>query len=418
MRLATEYKIVYEYKGQNNTSANRSVAFNRFVKSGDVDRNIGQIKSIVYEHWHTATKSKVWALRGQLVLADGTAFVSDQVSVKISGEIVKYVNTFSDLPTPEQFKTIAEVRTLDAAGNTWNEANAYAKLYWRATSVEPMRIIVTFVEEPPVVYAPEVTEFSVTRCDESSKPDDEGGFALVNLHIKIGDVAGLNNALLRIYYAANAYPTVGESEYIDLSDRISELLSGVENDRTIIPGEWDAGYSWYFAAVFIAGEESAVDTYIMPRAMGSFHVAPNQGGACVCGFSTGTKENPKFESYAPGYFYGGINGVTNYAVDEVETGGRWIDGRKIYRRVIEVNVTVLKTKVSFYEFPEAVEMIDMRGYVIRAGGAWRFPLCWYDTENSRHLVWMEDATTIMANTTAALTGHVIIEYVKTEEAKV
>ena len=50
--MATEYTITYTFTGQDNTSGNRSVAFNRFSASGDTGRNIGQITKIQYVHYH------------------------------------------------------------------------------------------------------------------------------------------------------------------------------------------------------------------------------------------------------------------------------------------------------------------------------------------------------------------------------
>ena len=328
--MATLYKITYTYTGQGNTSANRSVPFNRFVASGDTNRRIGQILSIEYEHWHSSVKSMSWGLRGRLVLADGTTFVSDEVYNKISGNVVRYVNTFAEFPNAEQFAQLQSVQTLDTQGKT--TAGGYATtLYWRANADNPMRIVVTFTEEPPVTYAPEVKDFEVTRCDENGKPDDEGNRAAATLRLAIGNPDGLNHALLRVYYAQNAYPDVNASPYIDLTSRIPEFISGVENSLNVIPGEWNAEVSWYFAVVFIAGDESAVDTHIIPRAMCSLHVAGNHGGACVGGFCKGTQENPMFESYPQGYFYSGIYGVNNYAAGEIDTGGRWFDGEKTYK---------------------------------------------------------------------------------------
>jgi hypothetical protein len=356
--LATEYKIIYTYTGQGNTSANRSLAFNRFVASGDITRKIGQITAIEYEHWHSSQKTMSWGLRGRLVLADGTMFDSDLVYNGISGNVVKYTNTFATLPTPEQFASITDVQTLDTQWKT-TAGGYYATLYWRANADNPMRIIVTFIEEPPVVYAPEVKEFSVDRCDESGKADDEGGFASVNLQLGIGDAAGLSNALLRIYYAPNAYPDVDVSSYVDLTARIPEFISGIQNSLDILPGEWNASISWYFAVVFIAGDESAVDTHIMPRAMGSFHVAANHGGACVCCFSNGTEENPMFESYAPGYFYAGIHGVNKYAAGEIDTYGSWFDGEKTYK--VFRNIFVFKG-VSIPDGTQTIELGEIAGF--------------------------------------------------------
>lgn len=424
--MATEYKIIYTYTGQGNTSGNRSVALNRFKKTGDTGRTIGQIKSITYEHWHTSTYKYNWALRGRLVLSDDTNFVSDTVTHQISGDTVKFVNTFTgdSLPTAEQFAKLSTVQTLDSQGKTTSGGYGSAVLYWRANSNYPMRVIVTFVEEPPVVYAPEITTFDVTRCNASYEPDDEGTYAVTNMKIALGDAAGASVAQLRVYYAANAYPVVGESEYIDLTSRIPELLTGVVNDTTILPGEWSAGATWYYAAVFIAGDENAVDTFIMPRALSNLHISgkPN-GGVCVCGYSQGTEEKPMFESYAPGYFYEGIHGVTNYTLGEVKTGGKWIDGKSIYRSVLQFTTTLNGAGDVVANLPNMPEtLISARGFFSVNGSTSirPIPFCQFnDIQYSVNLNVSSDNTAVSMTFGTKWSGtkevYLILEYTRVNE---
>jgi hypothetical protein len=59
-----------------------------------------------------------------------------------------------------------------------------------------------------------------------------------------------------------------------------------------------------------------------------------------------------------------------------------------------------------------VEVINFSGYIIRAGGVFRFPPVWYAGSGNYHIVWMETTTKLVAQSTAALTGHLILEYVK------
>ena len=145
-----EYTRIYRYTGSANTSANRSVDFSWFyVAGGDTEHKIAKVLGIQYVHWHTSTKSMSWGLRGRLVLSDGTTFVSDQIYNKISGDVVRYVNTFTDFPTAEQFPLLQAVQTLDTQGKT--SAGGYsATLYWRATGDYPMDIILTFSDIPDV----------------------------------------------------------------------------------------------------------------------------------------------------------------------------------------------------------------------------------------------------------------------------
>lgn len=300
-----------------------------------------------------------WGLRGRLVFGDGTELISDQVYNHINNNVVKYINTFETMPTAEQWATLTTVQTLNTSGNT---GQGYSStLYWRANSTYPMKIIITFLEEPPVKYAPEVLTFQVARVNEAYQPDDEGLYAATTLQLALGDASAIDTAECRIYYAANAYPIVGQSEYIDLTSRINELMTGLNLNTTLLNGQWGVDSAWYFAVVFLIGDENAVSTSSIPRAKGSLHVSGySAGGVCVCGYSKGTTDNPLFESYAPAHFYEpvkaqkGIEGVTNYTLGEIETGGRWIDGKKIYRFVMVANVTS-KGDVTLGTIPSQVE---------------------------------------------------------------
>jgi hypothetical protein len=65
------------------------------------------------------------------------------------------------------------------------------------------------------------------------------------------------------------------------------------------------------------------------------------GGVCFGGFSKSTYEQPMFECYYPAYFYGGIvqggGGGGDYPAigTEQDTGMKWIDGKPIYRVVLQ-----------------------------------------------------------------------------------
>ena len=420
--MATEYTITYKFTGQSNTSGGRSVGFDRFKAEGDTNRTIRQITSIQYVHYHSSTDSMNWVLRGRLVMNDGTTFTSDEINQHISGNIVRYTNTFTNLPTAEQFANLASIQTLDSQGKT-TSGGYYAKLYWRANSTYPMQLIVKFLEEPPVTYAPKINQFQVYRVNSSGKKDDEGQYIGTTLKLSIGNSAGLSGATCRIYYAANAYPEVGVSLDKNLTSQISTLMTGVELNTTILTGVWNLGSVWNFAVVFTAGDETAIATASVARGTTSLHISDYPGGgAAIGGFSTGTAAKPKFESYVPAHFYGGIDGITNYSTSEVETPYKWIDGSKIYRKVITLkDVSANSTGYeTLHTFNSGVNVINIFGYVIRAslksieddGIRYRFPPCWYASGKNYHVIWMEDSKNLVVQSTSMLNGHIILEYTK------
>ena len=300
--------IIYTCTNKSNTRNERTVAFSNFVASGDTDKNIGLITSITYEHWHSSSLPRGWELSGRLIFGDGTSLTSSSQTLSISGNVVKFTNTFSVSLTSQQWSLLTSIQTLDSRGSTTSNSGYYgADLFWRATASHPMRIIITFDETPPAYYVPDITTFSVQRVNSNGVADDEGSYIATTMKLTFANSSALSIAALRVYYAANAYPIVGESSYIDLTSKISTLMNGVALNSTVITGQWDIKSSWYFAAVLIAGNESDVATSSIARAGGSLHISDQPGGGvCVCGYSTGTTTNPKFESYAPAYFYGGI----------------------------------------------------------------------------------------------------------------
>lgn len=414
--MATEYKIIFTYTGQDNTSGSRSVARSKFKKTGDTGRKIGQIKSITYEHWHTSDKAANWALRGRLVFSDGTTITSNTVTHTISGTKVKYTNTFTKLPTPEQFALLKAIQTLDSKGKT--TADGYsAKLYWRANSDNPMRLIVTFIEEPPVVYAPKIDAFGVVRTDASGNPSEEGQYIRTSLKLSVGNSVDMYGVSCKIYYAADAQPVVGVSQSVDLTSKISSLMTGVTNDPNILTGVWNVGNTWFFTVVFTAGEETAAsDVMYVERGTTSMHISGEPGGGvCIGGFSTGTTANPKFESRVPAHFYAGVEGVTNYSTAEVKTGGTWIDGKPIYRTCLAVNVAAASSAATIATVDAPVETwVSISGIVKSGSGC--YPTTMYASSSVNHRIWgVPGAGGLRYTSTSALQGTLIVEYTKTTD---
>ena len=417
--MATEYTITYTYTGQGNTSGTRSVAFSKFKASGDTGRTIAQITSIQYVHYHTSTNAMTWNLRGRLVFSDGTTITSPNVGNHISGNIVKYTHTFTTLPTAEQFATLSSVQTLDSQGKTTSGGYS-AKLYWRANSDYPMKLIVKFIEVPPVVYAPNVDKFELTRCNASGGKDDEGQYIGTTLKLSVGDSSGLSGAQCRVYYAANTYPEVGMSQYIDLTSKISTLVSGVALNTTILTGVWSLGTIWNFAVVFIVGEETAIATASVARGSVNFHISNEPGGgAAVGGFSTGTTANPKFESHVPAYFNAGIPGVTSYSTEEISTGGKWIDGKPIYRYMVVATVTLSGAQGLVGTLPSTPEtVVNMRGSLntISDNSFRPIPFAYHGNNNWNTCVYVNSSNQIFLILGSAYTGSqkaiIVIDYTK------
>ena len=99
-----------------------------------------------------------------------------------------------------------------------------------------------------------------------------------------------------------------------------------------------------FLLVVTDGIETASAVCIVDRAFANMHLSGKTTGGVAFGkFSAATLNNPLFECEYPAQFAGGIHGITNYESGEVLTGGHWIDGKPIYRKILEVSAPVANT---------------------------------------------------------------------------
>lgn len=150
--MATTYKLTYKYTGQDNTSATRSVALSKFTITGDTDKPIGKITKITYIHYHTSTKTQSWGLRGVLTFSDGTSITSDNVYESISGNVVKFTNTFTNIISGEKFKLAENIQTMNTLGNISGSSGYDGTLYWRANSTYPMQLLIEFEADGGAIW--------------------------------------------------------------------------------------------------------------------------------------------------------------------------------------------------------------------------------------------------------------------------
>lgn len=107
------------------------------------------------------------------------------------------------------------------------------------------------------------------------------------------------------------------------------------NSRAVLTAQIDPSHPWWFTvtATDAFGLSSSMTGYV-DEATAFFDVEEN--GVSVGMRSNGKASDKRFEvaeDYTA-HFYGGIEGVTDYTEGEVKTGGKWVDGLPIYRRVI------------------------------------------------------------------------------------
>lgn len=261
---------------------------------------------------------------------------------------------------------------------------------------------------------PLISGLSLKRCDATGTPDDEGTCALISLR-----------AYRLRSTASSPAPMVCTLTYdgqtVDLTAAIGEsaLNAGVTDSTALV----DAG------VIFPNGQDCTAhvvygDSYevcsartTLPRAFANFHLSPaKRGGVAFGRFSSATDNEPKFECEYPAWFNGGIEGVTNYSGSEVPTGGTWIDGRKVYRRVNSYELTQTGTWVTAFTIPlfesQSGQLIRMDGCAVRASDGKMFPLNFHHSSSNYCNAHMSAAGEVIFNSSFAGTFYVIIEYAR------
>ena len=415
--MATEYTRIYTYTGQTSwTSAERSVPFAKFKVSGDTEHKIGQITSVTYKHRHSAVNRKSYGLRGRLLLTDGTYVDSASVTQTIgSSKIVWWTNTWEHLPTAEQWGMIQNVQTIiDATGSAGRDGN----LTWNALSGYPMQVIITFLDEPPVTYAPKIDTFDVQRMNADGILADDGSYIATTLKLSASADAPLNDAKLTLYISEKA-EIDSTAQTVDLSARIPELISGLNMNTTLIPGEYSPGANWYFAIEFSIGDETALAADMVQRSFVTMHQSKClSGGVAIGMYSTATEGNPKFETAHRAYFYGGVEGVGfDSSYDEVEYAGRDPDGRQRYKR--EMVYTLGSAGDTNYYSEKIAENIH-RAYILygsltRSSDGKTFPANFFRNTSARIDTSISDDGRVVSQGSANMAGEMRVTVLYTKE---
>lgn len=186
-------------------------------------------------------------------------------------------------------------------------------------------------------YRPSISRFELERGTDGL-PDDEGETLLADALLLMSDAARQEHMTLRLYYAENAQVSL-DSDWIDLHAHFDALLAGVEGEAGLCDRSFAKTSNWQFMLWLGDAFESVSALREISRSFANVHLSGSStGGVCFGGFSSAGEDNPMFQCYYPAHFYGGIAGVTDWSGDEIPTGGRWLDGRMIYRRIVTLEV--------------------------------------------------------------------------------
>ena len=178
-------------------------------------------------------------------------------------------------------------------------------------------------------YTANVDDIGETVYVES----DDGENVWISLSADVSPVSGLNawSAVLSI----NDGVKVEQKEILSGEDG-SEI--SISQDTKIYDAPVSASRNYSFTITITDWFTEALKAPVqivadVPSADSRFNVEEN--GVAVGMYSTGEPQNKRFEvaKEYTSHFYGGISGVNIFHEGEEKTGGKWIDGKDIYRFV-------------------------------------------------------------------------------------
>lgn len=261
-------------------------------------------------------------------------------------------------------------------------------------------------------YTPSIAIFAAERS-AGSEPNDEGENLLADIALGKSAAARPEFMALYLYYRDKATP-VADPATVNLTSLIPSALAG--EIQTVISETLNKNADWDLVLWFGDQYESAAAAIVVSKSFANVHLSgASTGGVCFGSFSKSTEGNPLFECYYPARFFEGIHGVNVFSTEEVATGGRWIDGKRIYRKTVFGSVSTTsgtaKTAV-IATIADVAAVVNMFGIVDRGGLL--FPIVLYAGNNNHHRTSYSSGNVQFTSTHSAIV-YVTIEYTKTTD---
>lgn len=275
--------------------------------------------------------------------------------------------------------------------------------------------------------------YTVITATDTNEPEyiasNDGALVRFNVSVDASPIqeAGINGdivpnvATINISYGMNDETSGVEVVFAELSENGAQIEIDFSDalSRQIFTQQFSAAYAWNFTLTISDFVGSRSRTVYIERASADFNV--ESYGTAVGMRSQGSNDRKLFEVAAEyeSIFYGGIKGVNNYELGEVATGGRWIDGKPIYRTIVSIAVDKINTRVDYvYTLPNVAFIINIYGCITRPAAIARYPLSFWYSDSNYHNVWLEHPDSLSVKTSHPISGYVIIEYTKVNDDKI
>lgn len=267
-------------------------------------------------------------------------------------------------------------------------------------------------------YVPTIASFNGVRSLDG-KENDEGEDMLTTFKLGLKDRTYYDALSLMLYYKEK-----NEDAYKDIN--LSEWMAqGLDSVVTMtIKSIFSKSVDWDVTLQYGDQYENASATIDLSKAFANLHLSgKSTGGACFGGFSKAEEGAPLLQSYYPAIFYEGIEGGFTYVSEEVDTGGKWIDGKRIYRSVLHFITTLSGAGGVVANLPDAPEtLISARGFFSVSGSnsIRPIPFCQFnDIQYSVNLNVSKNSTDISMTFGTKWSGskdvYLILEYTKVDK---
>lgn len=417
---------VYKYTGQSSWKAGHSsVPLSAFTITGS-ERPITEILSVqVTVRRKQRTTSNV-THTARLVFANGAdTLTSASVTKRDSSARGEWTIplVFPVMPSAADW-TAGNVTVATRIDTKVDEVD------WIASETYPMLVTITYKSTEfipgiaPVMY----------RASSSGSAADAGTNITFAARLALQKTGANGSGRLAIYEGLTA-DAGANGNLIYEQTGIAASVAGIEVVQAPLQNHTQAmGDKRYYYVLFsYTAETDAGDisteavgvTLFIGSVFTNVHLAGvGTGGVAFGKFSAATPGNPLFECVYPAVFGGkvrfdgGIEEILDYRTTEVKTGCTWIDGKPIYRCVIEVGA---KTASAMYVDVTNLDIetyVDLRGMFYASadyGSGYVYPAP-YAAMSESYMLGLEAAsrTSIRINSSTRTwsSGFLVLEYTK------
>lgn len=294
----------------------------------------------------TCTPSPAWAA-GTTAAQQLAAYVQSAGGVQfaLSGGAGKYGATVSGIRVSIEGKAY----TLSAGSGTVTHfpIAGSGSVAWTCAVTDSRGLTRTYTGTLTVLAwsAPKITVFAVARATEAGAQQVDGTCALVSVQASVSslpvDGAQKNALKWRVQYRQITEDMPEDWSGASVSDTVAQGVISVNLNALLESGGETIdtfsdlqGYQFRLIVEDIYAQTMAISE--MQTKAVYLEVDTQCGSMGFGGAADAESDTPKYDFYGTVRLHDGAVGQTVYSTNEVDTGNNWVDGKRIYSRMIAI----------------------------------------------------------------------------------